>query len=268
MVGRLEGKTAVVTGAGSAGPGWGNGRSTALFFAREGARVLAADLREEALEDTLEMADEMGIRDSLRPHIVDATDSDQVKEMIEIARRDFARVDILVNIVGGSASGGAVELSEESWNRTINYNLTSAFLGMKHVIPVMKGQGGGAIVNLGSASGIRYTGAPQVAYAAAKAGVIQATKVTAVQYAKDGIRCNVVIPGQMHTPMVEARLAGDRAGGDVDALLDERQKRIPLGWMGDGRDIANAVLFLASDEARFVTGAEIIVDGGMTVRCD
>ena len=129
----------------------------------------------------------------------------------------------------------------------------------------MERQGGGAIVNLASTSGIRWTGAAQVGYASSKAGVIQFSRVTAVQYAKKGIRVNTVIPGQLHTPMVEVRLAKQRTGGDVEKLLESRVKRIPLGFMGDGRDTANAALFLASDEARFVTGTEIVVDGGMSV---
>lgn len=256
----------VVTGAGSVGPGWGNGRATAVIFSGEGARVLAADLRPESLEETLTKATEVG--GEVTPYTVDATDSDQVRAMLHAARERFGRVDILVNVVGGSAHGGVAELSEEAWRRSIDYNLTSVFLGCRHVIPMMQEHGGGAIVNIASASGIRYTGAPQVGYAAAKAGVIQLTKVTAVEYAKDNIRVNAVVPGQVHTPLVEARLAGQRMGGDLESLLQQREARIPLGWMGDGRDIANAALYLASDEARFVTGTEIVVDGGMTVRCD
>ncbi len=131
----------------------------------------------------------------------------------------------------------------------------------------MEKQGAGAIVNTASTSGIRWTGAAQVAYAASKAGVIQLSRVVAVEYAAKGIRVNTVVPGQLHTPMVEARLATQRAGGDVDALLKQRLARIPLGFMGDGRVTANAALYLASDEARFVTGTEVVVDGGMTVRC-
>jgi NAD(P)-dependent dehydrogenase (short-subunit alcohol dehydrogenase family) len=142
------------------------------------------------------------------------------------------------------------------------------FLACKHVIPVMERQGGGAIVNLASTSGLRFTGSPQVGYAASKAGVIQLSRVVAVQYANKGIRVNTVVPGQLHTPMVEARLAGQRTGGDVEKLLESRVARIPAGFMGDGRDTANAALFLASDEARFITGTEIIVDGGMVARCD
>ena len=131
----------------------------------------------------------------------------------------------------------------------------------------MERQGSGAIVNMSSTSGIRWTGAAQVAYAATKAAVIQFSRVLAVQYADRNIRCNTVVPGQLHTPMVEVRLAGQRAGGDVQALLAERQARIPLPFMGDGRDTAAVALFLASDEARFITGTEIVVDGGMSVRC-
>ena len=150
----------------------------------------------------------------------------------------------------------------------MDYNLKTVFLGCKNAIPVMIAQGGGAIVNIASASGTRWSGSAQVGYAASKAGVLQLSRVTAVQYADKGIRVNTVIPGQLHTPMVEVRLAKQRTGGDVEALLKSRVDRIPLGFMGDGRDTANAALFLASDEARFVTGTEIIVDGGMVARCD
>jgi NAD(P)-dependent dehydrogenase (short-subunit alcohol dehydrogenase family) len=159
-------------------------------------------------------------------------------------------------------------MTEEVWDAQVDFNLKSVFLACKHVLPVMERQGSGVIVNVASTSGLRWTGAAQVAYAATKAGVIQLSRVVAVQYAAKGIRVNTVIPGQLHTPMVEARLAKQRSGGDVEALLRQRQARIPLGFMGDGRDTANAALFLASDEARFITGTEIVVDGGMTARCD
>jgi len=131
----------------------------------------------------------------------------------------------------------------------------------------MVAQGAGSIINIASTSGTRWTGSAQVAYAATKAGVIQLSKVVAIQYAKQGIRVNTIVPGQLHTPMVEVRLAGQRTGGDVEALLAQRQARIPLPFMGDGRDTANAALYLASDESRFVTATEIVVDGGMSVRC-
>lgn len=266
MNGRLQDKVAIVIGAGSVGPGWGNGRAMAFRFAQEGARVWAVDRDMSHLEETLARVRE--IEGTIETHVCDATNSAEVETLVQACCARWNRVDVLVNNVGGSAAGGPVEMSEEVFDAQVAHNLKSAFLGCKHVLPVMQAQGTGAIVNIASTSGLRWTGAAQVAYAATKAGVIQMTRSIAVQYASKGIRANTVVPGQLHTPMVEARLARQRAGGDVDALLRQRQARIPLGFMGDGMDTANAALFLASDEARFITGAELVVDGGMTVRCD
>ncbi|MGW7546813.1 SDR family NAD(P)-dependent oxidoreductase [Streptomyces sp. NPDC054770] len=264
--GRLAGKVAVIGGAGSAGPGWGNGRAAAVLFAREGATVLLTDRDKDALEVTADQVRAEG--GTVRTDLLDVTEPDAVQAYFTEAAARTGRIDILVNNVGGSRPGGAAELGLDDWESQLRTNLTSAFLACKHVIPVMRRGGGGAIVNTASCSGLRWTGAAQAGYAAAKAAVIQLSRVTAVQYAPDGIRVNTVVPGQLHTPMVEARLAGQRAGGDVEKLLAQRQARIPLGFMGDGRDTAYAALFLASDEARFVTGTEIVVDGGMTARCD
>jgi hypothetical protein len=266
MSGRLNNKVALVTGAGCVGPGWGNGRATAVLFAREGAKVFAVDRDSDSMRETLDRVAEFG--GTITKYECDVTKSASVKAMVDACCAAFGRIDILVNNVGGSAAGGPVELSEEAWDGQMNYNLKSVFLACKHVLPVMERQGGGSIVNLASTSGLRWTGSPQVGYAASKAGVMQLSRVVAVQYANKGIRVNTVVPGQLHTPMVEARLAKQRAGGDVEALLKTRVARIPAGFMGDGRDTANAALFLASDEARFVTGTEIIVDGGMVARCD
>lgn len=266
MTRRLEGKAAIVAGAGSVGPGWGNGRATAVRFAAEGARVLAVDRDADRLAETIARVKDAG--GEIRAHLCDLTDGAAVAAMARACTDLWGRIDVLVNNVGGSASGGPVEMSEEVWDAQVDFNLKSVFLACKHVLPVMERQGSGAIVNIASSSGIRWTGAAQVAYAATKAGVIQLSRVVAVQYASKGIRVNSVVPGQLHTPMVEARLAKQRAGGDIEALLRQRQKRIPLPLEGDGRDTANAALFLASDEARFITGTEIVVDGGMTVRCD
>ncbi len=263
MAGRVEGKIALITGAGCVGPGWGNGRAGAVLFAREGAKVFAVDKSEEAMAETLAR---VGNNGEIATYVCDVLDDGAVGAMTEACRKKFGRIDILVNNVGGSAAGGAAEMSEENFDRQIDYNLKSVFLCCRQVIPIMVGHG--AIVNTASSSGIRYTGSPQIGYASAKAAVIQFSRVTAVQYARNGIRVNTVVPGQMHTPMVEARLAKLRARGDVEALLKSRVARIPLGFMGDGRDTAAAVLFLASDEARFITGTEIVVDGGMTARCD
>jgi hypothetical protein len=266
MTGRLEGKIALITGAGCVGPGWGNGRAMAVRFAEEGATIFAVDRDLATVAETVARVDAAG--GTIKTHRCDVTDSAAVAAMAQACVDAFGRIDVLVNNVGGSAAGGPVEMPEEVWDAQVDSNLKSVFLTCKHVLPIMERQGGGAIVNIASASGIRWSGSAQVGYAATKAGVIQLSRVVAVQYAARNIRVNSVVPGQLHTPMVEVRLAKQRTGGDVEALLATRQARIPLGFMGDGRDTANAALFLASDEARFITGTEIVVDGGMTVRCD
>lgn len=263
---RLAGKVALVTGAGSVGPGWGNGRAAAVIFAAQGAHVVAVDRDAASMRETLERIAALGGKaDTVE---CDVTDGSAVRDLIATVRERRGRIDVLVNNVGGSAPGGPAEMDQAVWDAQLALNLTSVFLTCKHVLPIMAEQSAGAIVNTSSSSGIRWTGAAQIAYASAKAAIIQFSRVVAVQYAARGIRVNTVIPGQMHTPLVEARLASQRGGGDVTALLAARQRRTPIGFMGDGRDTAYAALFLASDEARFVTGAEIVVDGGMSIRCD
>ena len=263
---RLEGKVAIVTGAGCVGPGWGNGRAIAVRFAQEGARVFAVDKNPASMGETLALIHAAG--GQVTPYACDVTDSTAIAALVAACMAQYGGIDILVNNVGAVAPGGPVRLSEESWDAQIDLNLKTVFLMCKHVMPVMEAKGAGAIVNIASTSGIRWTGAAQVGYAAAKAGVIQFGRVVAVEYAGKGIRVNTVLPGQLHTPLVDAYLAGNQSGGDVQALLKRRQARIPLPFMGDGRDTANAALFLASDEARFVTGTELVVDGGMSARCD
>ena len=266
MAGRLEGKVAFITGAGSVGPGWGNGRATAVRFAQEGAKVFATDIDLTRLDETLNLAGEF--RGNIQTGVLDITKSGSIEESIHSCIKEFGTLDILVNIVGGSAKGGPVEMTEEIWDAQVDFNLKSVFMTCKYALPEMIQKESGSIINLASTSGIRWTGSAQIAYAATKAGVIQFSRVLAVQYAKQNIRVNTVVPGQLHTPMVETRLAKQRVGGDVELLLKQRQSRIPLPFMGDGRDTANAALFLASDESRFITGTEIIVDGGMSARCD
>jgi len=262
---RLEGKIALVMGAGSVGPGWGNGRAISVRFAEEGAHIFGIDRELDRMTETVSRVSQAG--GQMVTAVCDVTQSGSIKAIVEQCLAQFGRIDILVNNVGGSASGGPVEMTEEVFDSQINHNLKSVFLSCKHVLPVMVAQGAGSIINIASTSGTRWTGSAQVAYAATKAGVIQLSKVVAIQYAKQGIRVNTIVPGQLHTPMVEVRLAGQRTGGDVEALLAQRQARIPLPFMGDGRDTANAALYLASDESRFVTATEIVVDGGMSVRC-
>jgi NAD(P)-dependent dehydrogenase (short-subunit alcohol dehydrogenase family) len=266
MAGRLDGKVAFITGAGSVGPGWGNGRATAVRFAQEGATVFATDIDLTRLEETLELAGEY--RKNIKTGVLDVMQSGAIEASIQACIKEFGALDVLVNIVGGSAKGGPVEMTEDIWDAQVDFNLKSVFLTCKYALPEMIKKESGSIINLASTSGTRWTGSAQIAYASTKAGVIQFSKVLAVQYAKQNIRVNTIVPGQLHTPMVETRLAKQRVGGDVELLLKQRQSRIPLPFMGDGRDTANAALFLASDESRFITGTEIVVDGGMSARCD
>jgi NAD(P)-dependent dehydrogenase (short-subunit alcohol dehydrogenase family) len=276
LAGRLAGKVVFITGAGSVGTGWGNGRAMAVRFALEGAKVYGVDLEPERMAETAQLIKDAG--GMFIGAACDVTNSasgnTSIAHNVAACVAKFGGIDVLVNNVGGSAKGGPVEMSEEVFDAQINHNLKSVFLTCKHVIPHMltrleaNKDAGCSIVNMASTSGTRWTGSAQIAYAATKAGVIQFSKVLAVQYARQGIRVNTVVPGQLHTPMVEIRLAGQRTGGDVSAILAQRAARIPLAVEGDGRDTANAALFLASDEARFVTGTEIVVDGGMSARCD
>jgi NAD(P)-dependent dehydrogenase (short-subunit alcohol dehydrogenase family) len=158
-------------------------------------------------------------------------------------------------------------MTEEVWDRQIDSNLKTTFLGCKYAIPVMLEQGKGAIVNIASVAGMRndfLSGRSHVGYSASKAGVIQLSRSVAGTYAKQNIRVNTVVPGLMHTPLVETRLARTVGGNDLQKLIDARNAAVPMGHMGDAWDVAHAVLFLASDEAKFITGTEIIVDGGST----
>jgi NAD(P)-dependent dehydrogenase (short-subunit alcohol dehydrogenase family) len=265
----LTGKFAIVAGAGSVGPVggkiWGNGKATAVLLARQGAAVFLLDINEEAMAETKSIIETEG--GTCATHRCDMMIASEVQEMVQACLDRFKRVDILVNNVGGSAPGDPVSMTEEVWDRQIDFNLKTAFLGCKYVLPVMVEQGKGAIVNIASVAGMRNdfrSGRSHVGYSASKAGVIQLSRSVAGTYAKQGIRVNTVVPGLMHTPLVEYRLARTVGGNDLQALIDARNAAVPLGHMGDAWDVAHAVLFLVSDEARFITATEIVVDGGST----
>ena len=260
----MTGKVAIVTGAGSVGPGWGNGKATATLLARQGASVFLIDVNETAANETREIIEREG--GACAVHRCDMLNSAEVAEMVQACVDRFKRIDVLVNNVGGSAPGDPVSMPEEVWDRQIDFNLKTVFLGCKHVLPVMVTQGKGAVVNISSVAGLRndgHGGRVHVGYAASKAAVIQFTRSTAGAFVKQGIRCNTVVPGLMHTPLVEQRLARTVGGNDAAALIASRNARCPMGHMGTAWDVAHAVLFLASDEAGYITGTEIVVDGGL-----
>lgn len=264
-MGRLAGRTAIVTGAGARGPGWGNGKATAVLFAREGANVLAVDLDRDAVEETRAIiAGEGGTCSTV---VGDVSDWSDVREIAAACLARYGRVDVLHNNVGVAVLGGPVETSEEDWDRVFRVNVKSVFLTAKAVLPVMEAQGGGSIISISSIGAIRDIGVPYVAYAASKAALIGATRSIAVQYAAKGIRCNVILPGLMDTPHIRGGMASAYAG-DVDRMVAARDAKSPTGRMGDAWDVAHAALYLASDDGRYVNAAELVVDGGLvaTVR--
>ena len=262
---RLKDKVALVTGAGSSGPGWGNGKATAVLFAREGARVCVIDINRDAVEETAGIIRDEG--GECLVDQVDVTDAEQVAAVVAKCMDHWGRVDILHNNVGILDVGGPVDASRESWERVVAVNLTSMFLTCKYVLPVMEAQGGGAIVNIASIAGIRYLGIPYVSYSATKGGVLQLTQSVALEYAEKGVRVNSILPGLMNTPMIVEPLKGVYADGDVDKMIEMRNEQVPMKTMGDAWDVAHAALFLASDEARYITGTQLVVDGGLTCKC-
>jgi NAD(P)-dependent dehydrogenase (short-subunit alcohol dehydrogenase family) len=263
---RLDGKVAIVVGAGQT-PGItiGNGRATAILFAREGARVLALDRDLESAEETVAaIADEGGDAHAVE---ADVTDESTVKAAVLAAIERWGRIDVLHNNVGIGMAGAdapVTDIAEEAFDRMLAVNLKGMVFTCKHVLPVMRDQRSGAIINISSVAAIAAY--PNVAYKTSKAGVIALTQHVAITNARYGIRANVILPGLMNTPMaIEPRVGA--AGRTRDEVIAERDARVPLGRkMGTGWDVAYAALFLASDEARFITGAALPVDGGASVR--
>jgi NAD(P)-dependent dehydrogenase (short-subunit alcohol dehydrogenase family) len=263
---RLKGKTAMVVGAGSIGPGWGNGKATAVTFAREGAQVFCVDRNAAAAEETVSIIKGEGGR--AVAFTTDVSRAAEVEAMVDACLKTYGRIDVLDNNVGIAEMGSVVEVTEAEWDRVFAVNLKSAYLAMKRVIPVMVKQGGGSIINISSIASIRHVGISYVSYNASKAAMNQLTRSTAIEFAKNHVRVNAILPGLMKTPMVahSAGLAASYSAGDVEAMWRARDAQVPMGHMGDAWDVANAALFLASDESKYVTGIELIVDGGITVK--
>ena len=270
MTGRLKDRVAIVVGAGSSGPGWGNGKCTAMTFAREGARVFCVDLRRAAAEETAGLIAREG-GDAVA-HEADVSRNADAGAMVAACLAKWGHIDVLDNNVGIASSGGPVELAEDEWQHVFDVNVKSFFLTAKHVLPVMEKQRRGAIVNVSSIASIRSPkGISYVAYNASKGAVNSLTMAIASQYADKGIRCNAILPGLMHTPMIDV-LAEQYARGEKDhnqayeRMIAIRDKASPTGKMGTGWDTANAALYLASDEAAYVNGHLLVVDGGITIR--
>jgi NAD(P)-dependent dehydrogenase (short-subunit alcohol dehydrogenase family) len=262
MADRLNGKIAILFGAGSVGPGWGNGKATAVLFARNGAHVACVDVNREAAQETVDII--RGEGGAATAFACDVTNSEAVKSIVDAVVGRHGRIDILHNNVGYATMGGPIELDEASWHRTIDLNVTSCFITCKHVLPHMLQRRSGAIVNVSSVAAIRYTGYPYVAYYAAKAAVNNFTMGLALQYAKDGIRVNAVMPGLMNTPLIFQQISGQYES--AEEMVKARDAACPMGRMGTAWDVAKAALFLASDDAEYITGVSLPVDGGLTCR--
>ncbi|MBX3528674.1 MAG: SDR family oxidoreductase [Rhodoblastus sp.] len=253
----LTGRVAIVTG-GNGGLGLG----MAQGLADAGADIAVVGRNETKSAAAVEDLRKRGVR--AISVATDVTDKAAVAKMIERVGKELGRIDILVNNVGGSIAGGPEEITPEQWDAQFRFNVDYVHQSTRILAPRMAAQGGGAIVNISSIAGVRHLGHDLAAYAASKAALQQYSKVVAVRYAPQNVRINTVIPGLMFTPLVRVRLAPQQAGGDAEALIAKRHAKPPMGRMGDAWDVAYAALYLASDEARYVTGAEIMVDGGLS----
>ena len=260
----LHGKVALITGLGqTSDEGWGIGAAIATLFARQGASIFGGNRSLPSAERTKTRIQlEGGVCDVVQ---TDVTDSASVKGLIDQCLQKHGRIDILVNNVGRSEPGCPATMSEEVWNAQVDINLNSIYLTCHHVLPIMESQlSGGAVVNIASIAGLRYIGKPQVAYSATKAAIMQFTKATSVIYANKRIRLNTVVPGLMCTPYTRDLAKRYAPGGDEATYMQKRNDQVPMGRMGDAWDVANTALFLASDEALYITGQKIVVDGGIT----
>ncbi|RAS80743.1 SDR family NAD(P)-dependent oxidoreductase [Priestia endophytica] len=263
MKDRLKHKVALVFGAGSAGEGLGNGKAAAVAYAREGAKVMVVDLNAKAAEQTCQIIlSENGV---CSYRTADATNSVEVHKVVIDTIEEFGQIDILHNNVGLAQMGGIADLSEDLWEKVIDTNLKSIYLTMKSVLPHMAERKKGSIINISGLSGIRFTGYPYPAYSAAKAAVNHLTSVVALEYASFGVRVNAVLPGLIDTPLIYKDIAGQY--DSIEEMVAARNASSPMGRMGTAWDIANASVFLASEEANFITGVCLPVDGGHSIRC-
>lgn len=260
----LDGKIVLITGLGQSqtSGGWGIGAATAVLLARQGAKIFGGN---RTLSSTLltkkTIEEEGGVCDILE---TDVTSSESIKGLVDACMAKYGRIDILVNNVGRSEPGCPATMSEEVWDSQIEINLRSVFLTCHHVLPIMEKQGAGAVVSIASIAGLRYIGKPQIGYSATKAAVIQFMKATAVIYAPKGVRLNTVVPGLMDTPYTKSLIERFSKDGEHEEYMKMRNAQVPTGKMGDAWDVANTALFLVSDEAKYIVGQKIVVDGGIT----
>lgn len=260
---RLRDKVVFFSGAGSVGPGWGNGKAAAVAMAREGAKVFALDINPDAVEETAAIIRDEG--GTVETAVCDVSKADQVEAAVAACLKTFGRIDVLDNNVGIIDPGGPEELTEAQWDRLMAINVKSIFLTCKHILPVMVRQGGGSIINISSIASTHSLGYSCVSYSASKGAVNAMTRDIALNYGPKRIRCNAILPGLMNTPLIHAGNV-TAVYGSAEEMVRQRDALVPLGKMGDGWDVAWASVFLASDESKHITGIELVVDGGITLK--
>jgi len=261
MTNRLKDKVAIVFGAGCGEHGVSNGAAAAVAYAREGARVVAVDMQPEAARRTVDMIVREG--GTAIDVAADVTSHEQVEAAVQAGVQAFGKLDILHNNVGINKPGGPVEMEEAVWDACMAANIKSLFLACKAVIPVFERNGGGAIVNISSIQGAAWLGRPTIAYSTSKAAVNQFTRAVAAQYGPQNIRCNAILVGTIDTPRAASQLQRVLQA-DAEAIRRQRAAGVPLRRLGTPWEVASTAVFLASDEASYVTGAVLAVDGGLT----
>jgi NAD(P)-dependent dehydrogenase (short-subunit alcohol dehydrogenase family) len=263
----LKGKVAIITGIGQVGipnsPTWGNGAATARLLSHNGVKIFGCDLNLKAAEYTKQRLLQDNPDAVCDVMSADVTKTSDIEELVNAVMAKHGRIDIFYSNVGMTAPGDPATITEELWQKQIDLNLNSVFRCCRLVIPIMEKQGAGSIINNASITAMRYIGKPQIAYATAKAAVIQYTKATGCMYASRGVRMNCVVPGLMYTPLVE-NLEMSEKEEDREVARKITQHNVPMGRMGDGFDVANAVVFLSSEASKYITALALIVDGGIT----
>jgi NAD(P)-dependent dehydrogenase (short-subunit alcohol dehydrogenase family) len=258
MGGRVQDKVVAVFGAGSSGDGWSNGKAASVLYARHGARVFAIDVKAAAAAATAAIIrEEGGVSVAAQ---ADVTKPGDIERVVNDIITQWGRIDVLHNNVGITEMGDPVSASEESWRRVMDVNVTSVFLTCKYVLPHMLSRKSGAIINISSTASVQINPLPYFSYYASKSGVNHLTRALAVYYAPHGIRANAVLPGVMDTPLIHKQIAGQFQ--NTEEMIRSRNAASPMGHMGTAWDVAHAALFLASDEAKYITGVCLPVDGG------
>lgn len=261
MTDRLKGKVAIVFGAGCTEDGLSNGAAAAVAFAREGARIISVDVSAAAALRTSDLIRREG--GEALDIVADVTSLEQVLSAVQRGIDKFGKLDILHNNVGINRPGGPVEMDEAVWDTVMATNIKSLFLTCKAVIPAFLRNGGGAIVNISSIVGQAWHGRPTIAYSSSKAAVNQFTRAVAVQYGPQNIRCNAIVAGSIDTPRASSQLQ-KAWQGNADEMRRKRAQTVPMRRLGTPAELANAAVFLASDESSYVTGVVMAVDGGLT----